>query len=182
MIPLLTLEQNIQARLETRLTGLAVESFPARPADYRLTHPKGVVLIAYSGSDYGPVQTLRMVVQDRTVKYSLVLMVRNLRTHSESLPYLDVLRVAMAGFVPAPGAEPCVLQGERFLDESDGVWSWELTFSFELPLVEDRDAETGTPLAQVTAISGLAQIDIAKTNGQVAVTEIAREEQICGFE
>lgn len=191
------IEQAISGQLTQKLgTEIAVEAFPARPNDYRLQHPRGVVLIAYAGSDFGPRQDIGLVVQDQTLKFMLLLMVRNLRTHVESLLLLDRLRRAITGFVPVAGARPCYLRAERFQQENNGIWTWEIEVRLEVPLVEDADSEMllaapynllteaahGAPVQQVTAMDGVAQVDIKSDDGAITVIETPREAPLCGSE
>lgn len=198
MIPLQTLEQAFLDRLTPHFGAeLAVQSYPARTEGYKLLHPFGAVLIAYLGSDYSdPLDLGGLMQQNRTLRWGFVLQTRNRFTHAESLPWLDRLRGQLTGFVPQPGCSRCRLTREQFISEDEGIWTWELAISFELPLVEDADSEMllaapytllteaahGAPVQQVTAMDGMAQIDIETEDGEVTVIETPREAPLCGSE
>lgn len=147
------LEEAFLQRLQPVLN-LAVELYPARFQDYRLLHPKGAVLIVYGGSEFSPPEAMGAIVQTRTVKMALVLMVRNLRTHAEGLPWLDALRALVTGFTPVPGATKAWPRQERFVDQQEGVWIWELMVHFKLPNLELDDGELGALLKHVTTLDG----------------------------
>lgn len=198
MIPLQQLEAAFLNRLTLHFGAeLAVLSYPARTEGYKLLHPAGAVLIAYLGSDYSdPLDLGGLMQQNRTLRWGFVLQTRNRFTHAESLPWLDRLRGQLTGFIPQPGCSRCRLTREQFLSEDDGLWTWEIAVSFELPQVEDADTEDlmeapytllaeaaqGAPLQQITVTDGVAQIDIESDDGAITVLETPREAPLCGSE
>lgn len=169
---LIDIEQAFQLQLQSYLP-LAVERYPARAQDYRLLHPKGAVLIGYGGSEFSPPRAMGALVQERTVKILLVLIVTNLRTHADSLPWLDALRALITGFTPVPGATKAYPQQERFLEEQDGVWSWELMVHFKLPNLELDDGELGALLKHVTTLDDYERTEtIRHPDGSTTYEEI----------
>ncbi|EKY7025774.1 hypothetical protein QFI32_005337, partial [Escherichia coli] len=42
----------VLARLREKLPQLQVEYFPEKPAEYRLNHPAGALLVSYAGSRF----------------------------------------------------------------------------------------------------------------------------------
>lgn len=175
---LIDIEQAFLQRLQPALN-LAVELYPARSQDYRLLHPKGAVLIVYAGSEFSSPEAMGAIVQTRVVKVALVLMVRNLRTHADGLPWLDALRALVTGFTPVPGATKAYPQQERFLNEQEGVWSWELMVHFKLPNLELDDGDLGVLLRHITTLDGMEQVDVEKTDNVITITETPRDSEIC---
>ena len=83
------------AHLGAALPELAVELFPGRPADYRLNHPLGAVLLGYAAATHGPARPLAMVVQERTLRLTVTLVTRQLWGRDGAVAYLDRLRLAL---------------------------------------------------------------------------------------
>ena len=184
MIPLQQLEEAFLNQLTAHFgPQLEVKSYPARTEGYKLLHPAGAVLIAYLGSDYSdPLDLGGLMQQNRTLRWGFVLQTRNRFTHAESLPWLDRLRGQLTGFIPQPGCSRCRLTREQFVSEDEGLWTWEIAVSFELPLVEDADAESGVSLIHITTLDGTMQIDIQTEDGEITVIETPREAPLCGSE
>ena len=65
-------------RLKVKLPQLAVEYFPDRPAEYRLNHPRGALLVSYLGSQFDTTVDVTYIAQPRTVKLSVTVILRQL--------------------------------------------------------------------------------------------------------
>ena len=128
----------IKGRLAAKLPGLAVEYFPDRPDEYRLNHPKGALLVSYLGSRFGDVADIEIVAQERTAKFSVTVLLRQLNGNGGAIDVLDQVRLAVAGFRP-PDCRKVWIVGERYLGESTGIWQYAVDFATETMLVEDAD-------------------------------------------
>lgn len=119
------LEQAIRDRLKTTITSIAVEPFPARPADYRLPHPVGVCLVAYSGSEYSdPVNGL----QGQDMTWVMTLLMQGAYSHTGSYPQLQAIRDCLAGWKPDGCQRQMWITRDQFVAQWDGVWQWDLLF------------------------------------------------------
>jgi len=127
----------VKARLATLLPGLAVEYFPERPDEYRLNHPKGALLVSYLGGQFfDPVDT-EFIVQDRTVKLTVTVVLRQLNGKSGAIDVLDSVRLALVGFKPPHCRKKIWALSEKFLGESAGLWQYAVDVATEAMQVED---------------------------------------------
>ncbi len=55
----------VLARLREKLPQLQVEYFPEKPAEYRLNHPVGALLLSYAGSRFDRPDDTGAVIQSR---------------------------------------------------------------------------------------------------------------------
>lgn len=135
--------------LRSRLPALAVEYFPDQPADYRLNHPLGALLVSYLGSQFGRSVDTRYVAQPRTVKLSVTVVLRQLNGPGGAVDVLDRVRQALAGFRP-PDCGQLAAVSEAFLGENAGLWQYAVDFAAEAMLVEDADTGSDPLLTVVT--------------------------------
>jgi Gp37 protein len=90
-------------------TLVAIEHFPQRAAEeYRLTHRIGAVLVRYDGSEYGPVIDTGDVIQERTYRWFVAILTRDLGWAYGGQPsgpspgayqIVETVRLALSGFV-----------------------------------------------------------------------------------
>lgn len=130
----LALIEQVQAHLKPKLDVL-VEFFPERPADYRLNHPKGAVLIAYGGTRFDASNDISLVRQHCTIGLSLTMVVHQLNGKTGALALLDKVRSLMIGFKPK-GYHKIKLMGERFASEDKGIWQYVLDVQTQGLVVE----------------------------------------------
>lgn len=136
------------ARLQDKLPSLAVEYFPERPADYRLNHPVGALLVSYLGSQFGATVDAGAVVQPRTLKLSVTVVLRQLNGRSGAVAVLDDVRRALVGY-RLPDCRKLQAAGERFLGQSTGLWQYATDFTALAMQVEEDDADADPRLSQV---------------------------------
>lgn len=122
-------ETAIIAKLEAQTgpLGIPTEPFPERPAEYRLTHPIGKVLVIYGGSTNGPEITSEPISFERDSSWSISLLLRGLRTPQGVYPILDALCLALDSWTP-PGCRRARVLKVTFQGNNDGVWVYEITF------------------------------------------------------
>lgn len=135
-------------RLKAKLPQLAVEYFPDRPAEYRLNHPKGALLVSYPGSTFGDSVDVTYVAQPRDVKLSIAVVMRQLNGRGGAVDVVDAVRHALVGW-RAPDCKKARAVAETFLGETAGIWQYAVEVAAEAMLVEDADVNTETPLTQV---------------------------------
>ena len=136
-------------RLKVKIPQLAVEYFPDRPAEYRLNHPKGALLVSYLGSQFDTTVDVTDIAQPRTVKLSVTVILRQLNGKGGAVDVVDAVRQALVGFRP-PDCRKVWAVSEKFLGETAGLWQYAVDLATEAMLVEDADVNTETPLTLVT--------------------------------
>lgn len=120
------LESGIIERLGEHVDGVPIEPFPDNPASYRLRHQRGAILVGYRGAEYEMPQEVDEVVQFRTLTFDVLVLSRNLSSHTGAYAHLEAIRGALTGHVVDP-FEPLQVRAERFMGHAEGVWSWVLT-------------------------------------------------------
>lgn len=136
-------------RLAAALPALAVEYFPERPADYRLNHDTGALLVSYMGSQFADTPDSHAIIQPRTVRLSVTVVMRQLGGGTGAIAALDLVRQTLVGFRP-PHGQKLAAVAEKFLGESAGIWQYAVDFSCECLQVEDADIGSEPLLTVVT--------------------------------
>jgi Gp37 protein len=151
-VDIATIEQAVVNRLNTELSGVEIAHFPDKPEAYRMTHRVGAALVRYEGTEFGkPIDTAAMV-QERTLKFEITVMMRDLGWSVGGSPagggtpgaygILESIRAALTGFqVPACGKTYPLR--ERFLkrDKQGGVWMYAVTFAMQTVAVESSSPD-----------------------------------------
>ena len=145
----LTIIDAVVARLKAAFPDLAVEYFPDKPAEYRLNHPRGALLVSYLGSQFDTTVDVTYIAQPRTVKLSVTVILRQLNGRGGAVDVVDAVRQALVGFRP-PDCRKVWAMSEKFLGETAGLWQYAVDVATEAMLVEDADVNTETPLTLVT--------------------------------
>jgi hypothetical protein len=140
----------VHGRLAGLLPGLRVEFFPERPAEYRLNHSVGALLVSHLGGKFEEPDDIGFVVQARTVKLSVTVVLKQLNGRDGALDVLDLVRAALVGFKPPHCRRKLYALDEKFLGEEAGIWQYALDFATEAVQVEDADIGTEPLLTQVT--------------------------------
>lgn len=135
-------------RLKVKLPQLAVEYFPDRPAEYRLNHPRGALLVSYLGSQFDTTVDVTYIAQPRTVKLSVTVILRQLNGKGGAVDVVDAVRQALVGFRP-PDCRKVWAVSEKFLGETAGLWQYAVDLASQAMLVEDADVNTEAPLIDV---------------------------------
>ena len=153
MATLTDMETSLLARIRQGLPALAVEPFPDKPADYKLLHPKGAVLVRYNGSSYGATQSTDVVYQDRLVEWDLAIVTKSLvKGKSAVYPIMDVLRTLLTGY-RLPDCGKLFPTNEEFVSEKNGIWQYSMLFSAVALNIEIPDDEQEVLLQTITAIN-----------------------------
>lgn len=136
-------------RLKVKLPQLAVEYFPDRPAEYRLNHPRGALLVSYLGSQFDTTVDVTYIAQPRTVKLSVTVILRQLNGKGGAVDVVDAVRQTLVGSRP-PDCRKVWAVSEKFLGETAGLWQYAVDLASEAMLVEDADINTEPPLIDTT--------------------------------
>ena len=124
-----TLITDTQATLAAAFPELAVELFPDQPANYRLNHPTGALLLAYPGSTLDSPMLMGRVEQARTIRIGITLVLRQLWGPDGAPAMLDRLRTALVGWRPSSECEPLYAISDRFLHQDAGLWWYAAEFA-----------------------------------------------------
>lgn len=127
-------ENLILARLQAQITGIQIESFPEKAAEYNLKHPVGAILLHYSGAKFGKNEGVIHVVQETELKWGITLIVRNLRTQTGAYAYLDSIRAALTGYRPYDNYEVLYPLSEQFLSNDDNLWVFAVDFGHNMTM------------------------------------------------
>ena len=107
-------------RLRGILPQLSVEHYAGAPAEYRLEHPQGALLLSYRGSQFAAPRDTAGFGQQRTLQLELTLLLRRANAQLNDMEALDAARRACLGFA-APDCRAAWLSSETFLGFSDGI-------------------------------------------------------------
>ncbi|WP_432719847.1 Gp37 family protein [Jeongeupia wiesaeckerbachi] len=149
MATTLQILESVVVRLQARLPQLAVEYFPERPAEYRVNHAVGALLVSYPGSNFAETVDVGCIAQPRTLKLSITVMLRQLNGRGGAVDVLDVVRAALIGFRP-PDCRKTKAVSEKFLGQVGGIWQYAVDFSTEAMQVEDVEPDNLPVLTTVT--------------------------------
>jgi hypothetical protein len=170
-----TIETAIVERLIAQITTIEVAHFPDKPEFYRMTHRVGAALVRYDGADYGKLVDTAAIVQERTLKFEITLMMRDLGwgfgggadgTSPGAYTLIETVRAALTGYqVPGCGKAYPVL--ERFVerDKQGGVWIYAISFALKTAAVEPSTPD-GFPLlilATAQEKGGVTTVSIGAT-------------------
>ncbi|HDZ9897933.1 TPA: Gp37 family protein [Escherichia coli] len=152
----------VLARLREKLPQLQVEYFPEKPAEYRLNHPVGALLLSYAGSRFDRPDDTGAVIQSQTIQLCVTVVFRQLNGKKGAINVLDAVRRILGGHTP-PGCRRRILGGhtppgcrrriwltrEVFIGEVRGLWQYALDFATESVFIEDSDLPSGPLLTEV---------------------------------
>jgi hypothetical protein len=126
------IEQAIRDKLKAAFPQLTVDTFPDDDQAYeRLPFHKGVILFAYTDSDFGEPEALGMVVQTQVAQFELHLVVKDLTSHAGAYAHLTKVRELLTGY-RAPGAGPLYPVTEKFLSVKQNRWAYGQTWACQL--------------------------------------------------
>lgn len=146
------LEEGITARLKAKVANLAIEAYPDKPEQYRLTHQRGALLVAYRGARYTDPEDVGEVVQLREMFFDVHVLARSLNGHGGVYVHLEAARLALTGF-RVPGFRKLTPRRETFLGHKEGVWMFALTLSAATIAAELDETTAGALLTQLTLAS-----------------------------
>jgi len=161
----------VVTRLESKIAKMAVESFPERPSEYRLNHPRGALLVSYAGGRFGVPNDTGIVVQSRIITLSITVVMRQLNGNGGAIEVLDQVRHALTGFKPPNCRRKMWAISEKFLGESAGLWQYALDMSTEGVQVEELDADQEPLLQHLTTQDNFNRTEIRKAADGTIIQE-----------
>ena len=140
---------SVPRHLREKLPQLQVEYFPEKPAEYRLNHPVGALLLSYAGSRFDRPDDTGAVIQSQTIQLCVTVVFRQLNGKKGAINVLDAVRRILGGHTP-PGCRRRIwLTREVFIGEVRGLWQYALDFATESVFIEDSDLPSGPLLTEV---------------------------------
>ncbi|MFL7925985.1 Gp37 family protein [Acinetobacter baumannii] len=131
-------------RLKERFgKGLAVELFPENPKGYRMNHPVGAILVAFSGSRFAGSDALDAVFQERDMTIPLTLVFRQLNGPQGVVGYLDQIREALTGFTPPHCCIALAPTDESFIGQVTGLWQYAQKYQTRTTQAQVQGPESG---------------------------------------
>lgn len=131
-------ETQIIERLKTKINDLKIEGFPEKPADFKLIHPKGAVLVHYQGANYSESKSIGCILQEKKLEFSITVVMKNLRSYEGAYYYLDKTRQVLTGFIPENCSKLLPLK-EEFIGEDNGIWQYSINFATTTTVLEYED-------------------------------------------
>jgi hypothetical protein len=184
-----TIEAAIVNQLNTQITEIEVAHFPDAPEAYRMTHRIGAALVRYEGGEYGKLIDSAAIVQERTLKFEVTVMMRDLGWNvggpsSGATPgayaVMEAVRLALTGY-QVPGCSKAYPMRERFVkrDKQGGVWIYAISFALKTASVEASAPDNYPLLLKATALEqgGITAVSVAPVayqfnpTGQIQLAE-----------
>ncbi|MGY1949463.1 Gp37 family protein [Pseudomonas pergaminensis] len=128
---------------------LAIELFPENPAQYRLNHTNGAILVAYGKSTFGASESTDAVFQARSMSFQLTLVFRQLHGTSGAISYLDRIRECLTGWKPPHCDMSCRPTAENFIGQVQGLWQYGLSIATRAVQLQSMGLEDGPLLKEV---------------------------------
>jgi hypothetical protein len=173
-----TIEAAIVNQLNTQITEIEVAHFPDAPEAYRMTHRIGAALVRYEGGEYGKLIDSAAIVQERTLKFEVTVMMRDLGWNvggpsSGATPgayaVMEAVRLALTGY-QVPGCSKAYPMRERFVkrDKQGGVWIYAISFALKTASVEASAPDNYPLLLKATALEqgGITAVSVAPVSYQ----------------
>jgi len=159
-------------RLKVKCPKLEVVDFPERPADYRLNHPKGALLVSFAGSRFTSSSATHAIIQERNITISVTVVVRQLNGHDGAIAVLDGARQALIGFKPESCVKKISAVSEKFIAETAGIWQYALDVQTTDMQIQDDEVTSDPFLTHITSNSEFSQVDIRKqADGSISTQE-----------
>jgi hypothetical protein len=168
-----TIEAALVNQLSTQITEIEVAHFPDTPEAYRMTHRIGAALVRYEGGEYGKLIDTAAIVQERTLKFEITVMMRDLGWNvggpsggatPGAYAMMEAVRSALTGF-QVPGCDKAYPLRERFVkrDKQGGVWIYAISFALRTAAVEASASDNYPLLTIATAQEqgGITAVSVA---------------------
>jgi Gp37 protein len=185
-----TIEATVVNRLSAQISGIEIAHFPDQPEAYRMTHRIGAAFVRYEGAEYGKLIDTAAIVQERTLKFDVMVLMRDLAWSlgggaagggtPGAYAIIEAVRAALTGF-RVPACEKTYPLRERFLkrDKQGGVWIYAITFAMRTVAVEPSTSNDYPLLTRaraqeqghITAVGAAPMVYTFDSNGQIQLPQ-----------
>lgn len=127
---------DLEAELVSRLSAVADNTLRVMPTPddvEEVKRPKtSRVLVAFSGESLQPprnkINRDAPITQSYEIKFTLILQLKNLRSHQGALPLINQLRDLLTGWSPSVTGFPIYQASTEFVSNTDGLWTFAMVF------------------------------------------------------
>lgn len=109
-------------------TDLAVEFYPEKPANYRLNHANGALLVNYAKSSYPKHNDTDAVIMPRQMGFTVTIISRGLHDRFGAVPLVDWVLAMLSGFRPAHTNKRLAPVRDYFIQHTSGLWYYGVDF------------------------------------------------------
>lgn len=110
---------------------LAVEFYPEKPANYRLNHANGALLVSYAKSSYPRHDDFGAIAKPRRMTFSVTIVSRHLYDRFGAVPLVDWVLAMLSGFTPPHADKPLAPTKDYFIRHEAGLWFYGVDFDTE---------------------------------------------------
>ena len=135
MVHLEDIESQIVQHLKANIIGLSIEAYPDNPVHYPMRHPKGAILLHYSGSRFQPSLYEEVIAQIQQIAFDIIIVVRSLRGNGGAYTIMDQVRETLTGF-QINNVDKFQPIEEEFITEENGIWQYGMRFSAKTKHIE----------------------------------------------
>lgn len=143
------IEKAFIAWLNDVIPDLPAESFPDDPESYDLLHERGVVLVRYNGTTFIEPETLGLTTQSGETEFVLSVLAFSLTDPNGIYALLTKVLRAICG-KSFNGSTPVKIKNVAFAGVNINRWQYDITASFDLPIVEAAEAEPFSLIKHLT--------------------------------
>lgn len=143
------IEKAFIAWLNDVIPDLPAESFPDDPERYDLLHEGGVVLVRYNGTTFAEPETLGLTTQSGETEFVLSVLAFSLTDPNGIYALLTKVLRAICG-KSFNGSTPVKIKNVAFAGVNINRWQYDITASFDLPIVEAAEAEPFSLIKHLT--------------------------------
>lgn len=128
-------EKAIIDKLKENITDMAVEAYPDNPDTYKLIHPKGAILVHYSGSKFLNPMYEEVIIQERKINYDIIIVAKSLRGNGGIYETMDKVRETLTGFKNQDTLKMYPID-EEYIHQDNGLWQYGMRFETRVKHVE----------------------------------------------
>lgn len=110
---------------------VAVEFYPEKPANYRLNHANGALLVNYAKSGYPKHNDTFAVAKPRQMGFTVTIISRGLHDRYGAVPLVDWVLSMLSGFRPEHTDKALAPVRDYFIQHTSGLWYYGVDFEVE---------------------------------------------------
>ena len=117
-------------------TDLTVEFYPEKPANYRLNHANGALLVNYAKSNYPKHDDTAAIIKPRQMGFTVTIISRGLHDRYGAVPLVDWVLAMLSGYRPEHTDKTLAPVRDYFIQHQSGLWFYGVDFETEAVLVQ----------------------------------------------
>ena len=112
-------------------TDLTVEFYPEKPANYRLNHANGALLVNYAKSNYPKHDDTAAIIKPRQMGFTVTIISRGLHDRYGAVPLVDWVLAMLSGYRPEHTDKTLAPVRDYFIQHQSGLWYYGVDFDVE---------------------------------------------------